>query len=134
MSSRPSVEFPASRDLGARDWGTETLLIETPDYIGKALFMRAGTAGGLQYHRKKIETFLLTDGQAVVDYDDGTGVLVSRDLEKGDVVHVPAGAPHRVRAITDCLFFEWSTPVFNDRVRVEADYGEPEAGGLPTTH
>jgi hypothetical protein len=47
---------------------------------------------------------------------------------------VPAGAPHRVRAMTDCTFYEWSTPVFNDRVRVELEYGEPEAGGLPTTH
>lgn len=131
---RPSIEFPESRDLGPRDWGKETLLIQTPAYIGKALFMRAGSAGGLQYHRKKIETFLLVDGRAVVDYDDGTGALVSRDLEKGDVVHVPAGAPHRVRALTECLFFEWSTPVFNDRVRVEAEYNEPEAGGLPTTH
>lgn len=131
---RPSIKFPEPLDLGPRDWGQETLLFETPHYIGKALCMVAGSAGGLQYHRKKIETFLLVDGRAIVDYDDGSGTLVSRDLEKGDVVHVPAGAPHRVRAITECLFFEWSTPVFNDRVRVEAEYGEPEAGGLPTTH
>lgn len=130
---RPSIKFPEPLDLGPRDWGQETLLFETPHYIGKALYMKAGSAGGLQYHRRKIETFLIADGRAAVDYDDGGGTLISRILEKGDVVHVPVGAPHRVRAFTDCLIFEWSTPIFNDRVRVEHEYGEEISGGLPTT-
>lgn len=130
--SRPSVEFVTPRDLGPRDWGKETLMIETDAYIGKVLTMRAGTAGGLQYHRRKMESFVLISGDAEVDFDDGTGTLVSRSLERV-VVHVPPGATHRVRAITDCTMIEWSTPVFNDRVRCEADYGEPEVGGLPTT-
>jgi mannose-6-phosphate isomerase len=95
--------------------------------------MKAGTAGGLQYHREKIETFFLDEGQAFVDYDAGDGQLTTISMSPGMIVHVPAGAPHRVRAITDCKFFEVSTPVFNDRVRVEAEYGEPEVGGLPTT-
>jgi mannose-6-phosphate isomerase len=131
---RPSIEIYHERDLGPREWGKETLIIECPHYIGKKLKMRAGTAGGLQYHREKVESFLLVDGYAWVDYDAGDGTLTSKRLFVGDMVHVPAGAPHRVRAMTDCVFYEWSTPVFNDRVRVEREYGEPEAGGLPTTH
>jgi mannose-6-phosphate isomerase-like protein (cupin superfamily) len=94
--------------------------------------MKAGTAGGLQYHKTKIETFFLDEGQAFVDYD-ANGTLTTISMSPGMIVHVPAGAPHRVRAVSDCKFFEVSTPVFNDRVRVEADYGEPEGGGLPTT-
>lgn len=130
---RPSVAFVSSRDLGPRDWGTETLIVETPQYIGKRLDMKAGSAGGLQYHVNKDEAFLLVDGFALVDYDDGSGTLVTKHITNGDMVHVPPGAPHRVHAVTDCLFYEWSTPHFNDRVRVEAEYGEPEVGGLPTT-
>lgn len=132
--SRPSIQIIEPRDLGPREWGIETLLIETDAYIGKRLDMFAGTAGGLQYHVDKLESFLLVSGDAMVDSDDGTGCLTSQTLTPGTMVHVPKGAPHRVRALTDCVFYEWSTPVFNDRVRVEHVYGEPAVGGLPSTH
>ena len=131
--TRPPIQIVPPRDLGPREWGTETLLVETPHYIGKRLEMRAGTAGGLQYHRQKDEAFLLVEGAAFVDSDEG-GILARTYLKPGDMVRVPPGAPHRVTAVTYCLFYEWSTPHFNDRVRCEADYGEPEIGGLPTTH
>lgn len=131
--SRPSVEFVEPRDLGPRTWGVETLIVDTDAYIGKRLVMNAGCAGGLQYHRRKVESFLLMDGDARLDYERLPGVLTSRLLRPGDMVHVPAGAVHRVTAITDCVFLEWSTPVFDDRVRVEAEFGEPDGGGLPTT-
>ena len=130
---RPSIELRAPLEVGKRDWGREILIAHTEQYIGKILLMKAGTAGGLQYHRTKIETFFLDEGQAFVDYDAGDGTLTTMSMSPGMIVHVPAGAPHRVRAITDCKFFEVSTPVFNDRVRVEQEYGEPEIGGLPTT-
>jgi mannose-6-phosphate isomerase-like protein (cupin superfamily) len=130
--SRPSIELRAPIEVGKRDWGREILIAHTDAYIGKILLMKAGTAGGLQYHKTKIETFFLDEGQAFVDYD-ANGTLTTISMSPGMIVHVPAGAPHRVRAVSDCKFFEVSTPVFNDRVRVEADYGEPEGGGLPTT-
>jgi mannose-6-phosphate isomerase-like protein (cupin superfamily) len=129
---RPSIELRAPIEVGPRDWGREVLIAQTDAYIGKVLLMKAGTAGGLQYHKTKIETFFLDEGQAFVDYD-ANGTLTTISMSPGMIVHVPAGAPHRVRAVSDCKFFEVSTPVFNDRVRVEAEYGEPEGGGLPTT-
>ena len=130
--SRPSIELRAPLEVGPREWGREILIAHTDAYIGKILLMKAGTAGGLQYHRRKIETFFLDEGQAFVDYDVD-GKLTTLSMSPGMIVHVPAGAPHRVRAITDCKFFEVSTPVFEDRVRVEGEYGEPEGSGLPTT-
>lgn len=130
---RPSIELVAPRSLGPREWGEEILIAHTDHYTGKILNMRAGKAGGLQAHQTKVETFFLHTGAAWVDYDAGDGILTRMVMSAGMVVHVPAGAVHRVTAITDCLFFEVSTPVFNDRVRLEAEYGEPEAGGLPTT-
>lgn len=132
MTQRPSVRVVEPRDLGPRDWGTETLIVETPHYIGKRLDMKAGAAGGLQYHVNKDEAFLLVSGSAKLDYALPHG-LAWRMLSVGEMVHVPPGAPHRVTAITDCVFYEWSTPHFNDRVRVEDEYGEPDVGGLPTT-
>lgn len=131
--SRPSINLFPPRELGARDWGREILIAETPHYIGKILLMDAGKAGGLQRHVEKVETFFLDEGQAWVDYDAGDGKLTRLVMTPGMSVHVPAGATHRVTAITACKFFEVSTRHFNDRVRVEAEYGEPETGGLPTT-
>lgn len=131
--SRPQIQIVQPRDMGPREWGTETLIAQGDGYIGKKLEMLAGTAGGLQYHAEKEESFLLIEGVAVVESDNGAGQLRSIELRPGMMVHVPCGAPHRVRAISDCVFHEWSTPHFNDRVRVEAEYGEAETGGLPTT-
>ena len=131
--SRPSITLFPPRSVGQRDWGVELLIAQTPEYIGKVLFMDAGKAGGLQFHAEKIETFYLFSGSAWVDYDAGDGQLSRLAMSPGMSVHVPAGAPHRVTAISDSVFFECSTPVFNDRVRCEADYGEPNVGGLPTT-
>ena len=118
---RPSIELRAPIDMGPRDWGYEYLIAQTDAYIGKMLDMRAGKAGGLQYHRTKVETFYLAKGEALVDYDAGDGKLTRVVMKPGMSVHVPAGAPHRVTAVMDCIFFECSTPVFNDRVRCEAD-------------
>lgn len=127
------IELFAPYSVGKRDWGEEVVIAHTDAYLGKILNMRAGAAGGLQCHREKIETFFLFSGSAYVDYDKGDGKLTRMVMSAGMSVHVPVGAPHRVTAITDCTFFECSTPVFDDRVRLEAFYGEPEVGGLPTT-
>ncbi len=131
--SRPSVELFVPTLVGKRDWGNEVKIAQTPQYLGKVLQMDAGKAGGLQYHREKVETFFLYTGSAWVDYDAGDGKLTRMVMSAGMSVHVPAGAPHRVTAITDCTFLEVSTPHFDDRVRCEVEYGEPEVDGLPTT-
>ena len=133
MNQRPSVELFAPYSVGKRLWGDEIVVAQTDQYIAKILNMRAGAAGNLQAHRRKIETFFLFTGSAYVDYDKGDGKLTRMVMSAGMSVHVPVGAPHRVTAITDCTFFEASTPVFNDRERLEAEYGEPEVDGLPTT-
>ena len=128
------VEVFCPREVGEREWGREILIAHTPQFIGKILLMKAGKAGGLQQHREKVEAFFLDEGQAWVDYDAGDGKLTRLVMSTGMTVQVPAGATHRVTAITDCKFLEVSTPHFNDRIRVEVEYGEPEVGGLPTTH
>jgi mannose-6-phosphate isomerase-like protein (cupin superfamily) len=132
----PTIERFRLRDLGPRDWGQEVLIAHTEQYIGKILTMRAGTQGGLQYHRVKMETFFLFSGEAIIITnvpDRAEPTLRCEPMYAGEAYHIPAGAIHQVQAVTDCVFFEVSTPHFDDRVRVEAEYGLPETGGLPTT-
>jgi mannose-6-phosphate isomerase-like protein (cupin superfamily) len=95
--------------------------------------MNAGTRGGLQYHQKKDEAGYVISGEMLLEYDDGKGKIASKKLSAGESIHIPPGAVHRETAITDCVIFEISNPVFNDRVRMEESYGEKIEGGMPTT-
>ena len=130
MNTLPIEKFEP-RTL-SRDWGEEIIVAHTPTYLGKVLRMYPGTKGGLQYHVDKEETFHLFMGRATVRYDDGTG-LRTVQMRAGESYHVPKGAVHQVEAVTYCVFFEASTPHFEDRVRCEDRYGEVSTGGLPTT-
>ncbi len=125
-----SAYIPRTLD---RDWGTEEIIAEGPGYCGKILRYTAGTQGGLQAHTWRVESFHLVVGRAYVDSDDGQGHLIRNMMHPGQTFHIPAGAPHRFIAITDCLVFEVSTSADADRVRMETQYGEPEMGGLPST-
>lgn len=121
-----------------REWGEEIFIAETAHYLGKILRMRAGTQGGLQYHVEKDETFHLVSGEALVESEavrntDGELEIVRVRMGPGESYHIPPGAVHRVTAVTDCVFFETSTPHYDDRVHVEHLYGLPETGGLPST-
>ena len=66
-------------------------------------------------------------------YDNGNGELIEKTLVEGDTFHIPPGAVHQEEALTDVLILEVSTPHFNDRVRVETDYGLPTSDGLQST-
>ncbi len=115
---RPSIEPFEPRELGPKPWGTELLIAHTEHYLGKALFMTAGSGGNLQYHERKVETFFLASGKAMVTWEKD-GEQFTDVMEPGQAYHVPAGAIHAVKALDDCVFFEASTPVFEDRVVVE---------------
>ena len=110
-------------DIPGKPWGTECLVAHTPYYTGKVLCRYAGaTRGGLQYHRVKDETFYLFSGECWVYTVDQSATPQRHKMTAGMSFHVPPGAIHSVEAITDCVFFEVSTPVFDDRVRVEEAY------------
>lgn len=112
------VEFFELRELGPKLWGRELLVAETPQYIGKVMWMKAGHGGPLQYHERKDEAFYLFSGRALLRFHNERGELSFRVLHQGEAVHIPPGAVHQVEALSDCVMFETSTPVFDDRVAV----------------
>lgn len=124
MSYPPIEQFQPVTTI--QPWGTETLIAETPTYTGKVLVYKAGQAGGFQYHVEKAETFYLHSGRAIVTYVEKSGAVAVRGAGDGDSYHIPAGAPHRFQAVTDCVVFEVSTPHKHDRVNVAE-----ELTGLP---
>ena len=126
--------FPKSKDMGSRPWGTETLLCHVKEkFIMKRLHLKKGCKGGLQYHRFKEEAGILISGKMIIRHDDGSGGLCERLITAGDIFHFRPGVVHQEEAIEDCIIIEASTPVFNDRVRMESNYGLGKPEGMPTT-
>ena len=130
--SKPN--FPTPISVGERPWGTEDLLILIPGkYMMKRLRIKKGSKGGLQFHRIKDEGGILISGKLKVRYDDGKSGLEERIIQAGEAFHFPPGIVHQEEALEDCEIIEVSTPVFNDRVRAETEYGLNDVSGLPTT-
>ena len=130
----PKVKFPEPTDVGHRPWGKEILLVLVPGVFSlKKLFLKKGAKGGLQYHHLKNECGYLESGKLIVRYDNGNGTLLEYVVTEGQSFHFPPGAVHQEEAVEDCIIIEASTPHFNDRVRVEEQYGLPASEGLPST-
>lgn len=131
------VEFFTPKDVGPRIWGREILVAHVPGlFTGKILLRKSdgGNKRSLQYHRVKDESAYLYSGEMWFYYIDEKNQVQRKKLVAGDSVHIPPGAIHSEEAITDCVIFEASNPVFNDRVRVNEKYGWPSPeGSLPST-
>ena len=125
--------FSIDKDLGERSWGKETLIhLAEGKWSMKKLFIKAGSKGGLQYHRIKDEAAYIIKGKLIVRYVLN-GKLTEKILLKGDSIHFPPKCIHQEEAITDCLLIEVSTPHKNDRVRVEDKFNILDKEGLPST-
>lgn len=133
-AKRPTAQFPQAQSVGPREWGEETLLVlASGKYTMKKLHIKAGKYGGLQYHRKKDEASYIVSGSMILRYENESGELVDKEVGPGDWFHFPNGCVHQEIAITDVVRIEVSTPHFNDRVRVEEQFGISDRAGLQTT-
>ena len=96
---------------------------------------KKGFSGGLQYHRKKEEAAYVISGELQVTFENQKGKLEKKILTSGCWLHFPKGSIHQETALSDVELIEVSTPFFNDRVRVEENFGLNPADfhGLPTT-
>lgn len=113
-------------DIKAKEmrWGQEMLVAHTPAYTGKVLFRKGDDTykGVMQYHVNKDETFYLFSGECLLRWDAGDGEISTMEIGPGRAFHIPRLARHSIIARTDCVFFEVSTPHFEDRVNVEEQY------------
>ena len=107
-----------------KPWGHELIWAEAEDYLGKELFVRAGEALSLQFHREKDESWLIRDGRAKVElYHAGDAVAHEEVVGAGAAFRLRPGTVHRLTAIEDTTILEVSTPELDDVVRLEDRYG-----------
>lgn len=125
--------LPEKEDMGSRPWGKEEILaVATEQVMMKKLFLRAGSKGGLQYHRKRVEAGYIVSGRLIIRLGINKNIE-EKVLRAGDHFIFPTGLIHQEEALEDTVIIECSTPWINDRVRVEEEFGLGYPEGLPTT-
>ena len=107
-----------------KPWGHELIWALTDTYCGKVLFVKAGHALSLQFHREKDESWLVQSGRAKLELGRaGEATLKEEVVGPGMAFHYTPGTVHRVTAIEDTTILEVSTPHLDDVVRLEDAYG-----------
>ena len=107
-----------------KPWGHELIWALTDDYCGKVLFVKAGCALSLQFHKEKDESWLVQSGRAKLELGEaGQRVLSEEVIGAGAAFRYRPGTVHRVTAIEDTTILEVSTPHLDDVVRLEDLYG-----------
>ncbi len=107
-----------------KPWGWELIWALTDAYCGKLLFVRAGEALSLQFHREKDESWYVQEGRAKLELGEiGSAVLQAEVVGPGAAFRYRPGTVHRVTALDDTLILEVSTPHLGDIVRLEDRYG-----------
>ncbi len=104
-----------------KPWGFEIVWAETANYVGKILHINAGHKLSRQYHHFKEETFLIKNGEMILEI--GYPVEESIIMTVGKTYHCPPTTIHRMIAVTDVDIIEVSTPQLDDVVRLQDDYG-----------
>ena len=126
--SSPNLEgldaFSFQPDRVEKPWGYELIWAKAEGYAGKVLFVRAGQALSLQFHREKDESWYVLEGRAEVQLGEvGEAVLKTEIVGPGTAFRFRPGTVHRVRAVEDTTILEVSTPELEDIVRLEDEYG-----------
>jgi mannose-6-phosphate isomerase len=114
-----------------KPWGHELIWALTDEYCGKLLFVKAGEALSLQFHREKDESWLIHSGRAELELG-GPGEKVPHQevVGAGAAFRIRPGTVHRVKALEDTTIIEVSTSQIEDVVRLEDRYGR----AAPTEH
>lgn len=101
-----------------KPWGQELWVShENGRYAGKILSIDAGKRLSKQYHKFKHETLFLLSGEANILLGD-----TQNHVTQKDVIEIPPETIHRIEAITDCIFIEFSSPELDDVIRLEDDF------------
>lgn len=101
-------------------WGSETWIVNEPEYCAKMLEIKKGAKGSLHYHPVKKETFIMATGEIKLEVGNHEFTL---NAGSAPVTLLP-GTHHRFTGITDASILEISTHHDDsDVVRLEISQG-----------
>ncbi len=109
------------RPIVSKPWGREVMLGDMEHYMFKRLEIKKGYETSLQFHKEKAETLHLIEGEAELVYQDADGEYKTTKLSPGATINVHPQGVHRMRALTNIVIVEASTPDHShqDVVRLE---------------
>lgn len=79
-------------------WGNEHWIVNNDKYCFKVLTLFPGFQCSLHYHKKKDETFIVYDGEILLEQRDVRGYPVEELLVAGQQRHIEPKTPHRFQA------------------------------------
>lgn len=115
-----NIEDPGVKVV-KKPWGREIWLELNDRYCYKRLYLNQGTRTSYQFHRKKLETNYIIEGEAEIWLENDQGVVEKRVMKKDDFFTVLPLRKHRVVALTDLVLQEVSTPEVDDVIRIDDD-------------
>ena len=101
----------------SKPWGREEWLELNDQYCFKRLLINAGHRTSLQYHKQKLETIYVAEGEAEILLDEEW-----KTVSVGDFFTVVPPTIHRIVAKTNLVLHEASTPEVDDVVRLQDDH------------
>lgn len=107
--------------LVPKPWGYEEIWAQTPKYLGKFLYIKAGHQLSKQYHKVKDETIYLMEGMMDLELEHGSTMTLV--MLPGQSYRIRPNLIHRMIAVTDVKVAEVSTSEIDDVVRLEDSYG-----------
>ncbi len=121
LPDKPPIDFRYDSKIKKTDcckipkgWGHELVIVNNEKYCGKILVFKQGFSFSMHYHLIKQETWYVNKGSFLFTWiDTETGEKKQMDLNLGDVITIPIGQPHQLRAKEDSEIFEISTQHFD---------------------
>lgn len=94
-----------------KGWGSELIWVTNDHYCSKFMRFKKGSKFSMHFHKEKIETWYVLEGEFVVRYiDTKDASLHEKVLRRGDVWHNDALCPHQVVCYSAGTILEVSTP------------------------
>lgn len=90
-------------------WGFEWWIVNTENYCFKVLEILPGFQCSMHRHSVKDETFIVQNGEVILEQRDIRGFPLSEVLHPGDQRHIATGTLHRFGSIDGAVIFEIST-------------------------
>lgn len=102
-----------------KTWGYELIYHNDENYCLKLLHIREGQVLRPHLHLRKVESFLVVSGSAILTYSVNR-VTHKQSLDKDEAFHVPPGLIHSVESANGpCDIVEASTQHFDsDSIRI----------------
>lgn len=79
-------------------WGSEHWIVNSDKYCLKVLTVVPGYQCSLHYHKNKDETFIVQQGQVLLEQRDIRGYPYEELLSAGEQRHIAPKTPHRFQA------------------------------------